>query len=84
MKRTLDVRKASFRPQEWAVEASGMEYGGITPAGAPTLWRLPINLCYVEGRLYIGSGSRRSKFFISDGSLATLPGAEVIEGLTVE
>ena len=29
VKRTLDVRKASFHPMERAVEESGMEYGGI-------------------------------------------------------
>ena len=33
VKKRLDVRKASFWPQERAVEASGMEYGGITPVG---------------------------------------------------
>src|SRR5690606_19020800 len=31
VRRLLDVRKASFWPTDRAVEASGMEYGGITP-----------------------------------------------------
>ena len=35
VKRTLDVRKASFLPMDRAVEESGMEYGGITPVGLP-------------------------------------------------
>lgn len=35
VKPLLDVRKCSFWPQERAVEASGMEYGGITPVGVP-------------------------------------------------
>ena len=35
VKRTLDVRKASFLPLERAVEESAMEYGGITPVGLP-------------------------------------------------
>src|SRR5580658_8047779 len=38
VKRLLDVRKASFLPQERAVELSGMEYGGITPIGLPQNW----------------------------------------------
>ena len=33
VKRTLDVRKASFLAMERAVAESGMEYGGITPLG---------------------------------------------------
>ncbi len=35
VKRTLDVRKASFHPMERAVEETSMEYGGITPVGLP-------------------------------------------------
>ena len=35
VKRTLDVRKASFLSMDRAVEESGMEYGGITPLGLP-------------------------------------------------
>ena len=35
VKRTLDVRKASFLSMDRAVEESGMEYGGITPVGLP-------------------------------------------------
>ena len=35
VKRTLDVRKASFLSMDRAVEETGMEYGGITPVGLP-------------------------------------------------
>ena len=35
VKRTLDVRKASFLSMDRAVAESGMEYGGITPVGLP-------------------------------------------------
>src|SRR4051812_26898582 len=41
VKRTLDVRKASFLAMDRAVEESGMEYGGITPVGLPDGWRGP-------------------------------------------
>ena len=35
VRRTLDVRKASFLADDRAVEETGMEYGGITPIGLP-------------------------------------------------
>src|SRR5262245_18553656 len=37
-RRLLDVRKASFAATAEAVEATGMEYGGITPIGLPAGW----------------------------------------------
>ena len=43
VKRTLDVRKASFLSMDRAVEESGMEYGGITPVGLPDGWRLLVD-----------------------------------------
>ena len=43
VKRTLDVRKASFLAMDRAVEESGMEYGGITPLGLPAHWRLLVD-----------------------------------------
>ena len=83
VKRTLDVRKASFWPQERAVEASGMEYGGITPVGLPTSWRLLIDSRCAEGWSVHRLGLRRSKLFVPEGFLAALPGAEIVEGLAV-
>jgi prolyl-tRNA editing enzyme YbaK/EbsC (Cys-tRNA(Pro) deacylase) len=35
VRRTLDVRKASFAPMDVAVAETGMEYGGITAIGLP-------------------------------------------------
>lgn len=83
VKKTLDVRKASFWPQEHAVEASGMEYGGITPVGVPAEWRLLIDERVAVGWSCIGSGLRRSKLFVTGDLLVALPGAEVVEGLAV-
>jgi prolyl-tRNA editing enzyme YbaK/EbsC (Cys-tRNA(Pro) deacylase) len=82
VKRLLDVRKCSFLPMERAVEESGMEYGGITPIGLPTGWRLLID-SRVAGLpvALIGSGVRRSKLLAPGSALARLPGAEVVEGL---
>jgi prolyl-tRNA editing enzyme YbaK/EbsC (Cys-tRNA(Pro) deacylase) len=82
VKRTLDVRKASFLPMERAVEESGMEHGGITPVGLPTGWRLLVDpLVVATDVVVIGSGVRRSKLLVPGRLAAELPGAEVLEGL---
>ena len=82
VKRLLDVRKASFLSQDRAVEESGMEYGGITPVGLPTEWRLLIDRRIVDIPVaLIGSGVRRSKLLVPGRLLAELPGAEVVEDL---
>ena len=81
IRQLLDVRKCSFWPQERAVEASGMEYGGITPIGVPESWRLLLDTRVAEGYCVIGSGLRRSKFAVPGALLAALPRAEIIDGL---
>ncbi|HZJ04849.1 MAG TPA: YbaK/EbsC family protein [Nocardioidaceae bacterium] len=82
VKRTLDVRKASFLPMDRAVEQSGMEYGGITPVGLPEAWRLLVDASVLEIPVaIIGSGVRRSKLLLHGDTLAELPGAEVVAGL---
>jgi prolyl-tRNA editing enzyme YbaK/EbsC (Cys-tRNA(Pro) deacylase) len=64
------------------VEATGMEYGGITPIGLPMDWPVLIDSRVVEAELVvIGSGVRRSKILLPGALLARLPGAEVLEGL---
>ncbi len=84
VKRTLDVRKASFLSRERAVSESGMEYGGITPTGIPHEWRLLLDARVVEiETAVIGSGVRGSKLFLPGRLLALLPGAEVITGLAL-
>jgi len=82
VRRALDVRKASFLPMDRAVADTAMEYGGITPVGLPAGWRL-----LVDARIpallqvMIGSGVRRSKLILPGRLLATLPGAELVDGL---
>jgi prolyl-tRNA editing enzyme YbaK/EbsC (Cys-tRNA(Pro) deacylase) len=84
VKRTLDVRKASFLPMERAVEETGMEYGGITPVGLPAGWRLLVDATVLDVEVaVIGSGLRRSKLLLAGRDLAELPGVEVVEGLGV-
>jgi prolyl-tRNA editing enzyme YbaK/EbsC (Cys-tRNA(Pro) deacylase) len=82
VKRTLDVRKASFLPMDRAVEESGMEYGGITPVGLPAGWRVLVDeACLAIETAVIGSGVRRSKLLVPGRLLGELPGAEVLAGL---
>jgi prolyl-tRNA editing enzyme YbaK/EbsC (Cys-tRNA(Pro) deacylase) len=82
VKRTLDVRKASFLAMDRAVEESGMEHGGITPLGLPDPWRLLVDAQVLDIEVaVIGSGVRRSKLLLPGALTAELAGAEVIEGL---
>jgi prolyl-tRNA editing enzyme YbaK/EbsC (Cys-tRNA(Pro) deacylase) len=82
VKRTLDVRKASFLSMDRAVAETGMEYGGITPVGLPDAWRILVSADVLDIPVaVIGSGVRRSKLLLAGRHLAELPGAEVVEGL---
>ncbi|MGV8964874.1 MAG: YbaK/EbsC family protein [Cellulomonas sp.] len=90
VRRLLDVRKASFLATDRATELSGMEYGGITPLGLPSAWRVLIDsrvttkdeLDPATGDVVIiGSGLRRSKLALHGALLAEMPGAEVIGDL---
>lgn len=82
VKKLLDVRKASFLPLDRAVDESGMEYGGIGPIGLPANYRILIDSRVAEAEeLIIGSGIRGSKLILSGTTLASIPGAEVVQGL---
>jgi prolyl-tRNA editing enzyme YbaK/EbsC (Cys-tRNA(Pro) deacylase) len=82
VKRSLDVRKASFLPVERAVELSAMEYGGITPIGLPQDWPVLIDRRVVDTDIVvIGSGVRRSKILLPGILLAQFAGTQVIDGL---
>ncbi|RPF21723.1 YbaK/EbsC family protein [Myceligenerans xiligouense] len=85
VRKLLDVRKASFMPQDRAVADSGMEYGGITPVGLPAGWRVLVDSRFAEpGTLaLLGSGVRRSKLLMPGPLLCAAPGVEVIEDLGV-
>jgi prolyl-tRNA editing enzyme YbaK/EbsC (Cys-tRNA(Pro) deacylase) len=84
VRRLLDARKASFMPSDQAVEATGMAYGGITPVGLPSDWRLLIDRQVVDGGpAIIGAGVRQAKLILPGSILATLPSAEIIDGLTL-
>ena len=82
VRKMLDVRKASFLPMERAVAETGMEYGGITPLGLPTGWRILVHDALLdEPVVVLGSGVRRSKLLLPGRLLADVPGAEVVPDL---
>lgn len=81
-RRAIDVRKVSFAPQEWAVEQTGMEYGGITPIGLPEGWPILVDRAVVEQPwIIVGSGLRNSKLALPGSTMAELPGAQVLDDL---
>jgi prolyl-tRNA editing enzyme YbaK/EbsC (Cys-tRNA(Pro) deacylase) len=83
VKRSLDVRKASFLPLERAVELSGMEYGGITPIGLPENWPILVDRQVVDTEIVvIGSGVRRSKILLPGQVVSRLPGVRIIDNLS--
>ncbi|WP_171170504.1 YbaK/EbsC family protein [Streptomyces sp. I05A-00742] len=82
VRRHLGARKVSFAPMDAALEATGMEYGGITPIGLPAGWPLLIDAAVVATPyVLIGSGSRRGKIIVPGRALGELPGVTVLEGL---
>ncbi len=81
-KKTLDARKVSFAPIEKAVVHTGMEYGAITPVGLPNDWSILIDKAVADSEyVIIGSGIRKSKLAVPGSFLASLPNAQVLEGL---
>ena len=83
VKRTLDVRKASFLPMDRAVEESGMEYGGITPFGLPAGWRLLVDERVTAIEPVRDRGQRRTPLQAAPARRAArrAPGAEVLPDL---
>ena len=70
VRRLLDVRKVSFAAMADAVEATGMQYGGITPIGLPAGWPIFVDAAVAAaGPVVIGSGIRGSKIVIDGAAL---------------
>lgn len=82
IRKSLDVRKASFMPMERAVTETAMEFGGITPVGLPAAWPVLVDsLVVASPQVVIGSGIRGSKLRLPGARVAQLPGVRVVEGL---
>ncbi|HEY2165879.1 MAG TPA: YbaK/EbsC family protein [Jatrophihabitantaceae bacterium] len=82
VRRRLDARKASFAAMQDAVEATAMEFGGITPIGLPAQWPVLVDAAVLQRDVVvIGSGLRASKLALPSAALADLPGVEIVDGL---
>jgi prolyl-tRNA editing enzyme YbaK/EbsC (Cys-tRNA(Pro) deacylase) len=65
-----------------AVELTTMEAGGITPFGLPAAWPVLVDAAVTAVPLVVvGSGIRGSKLVVPGASLATVPTAQVLDGL---
>ncbi|MBT1165209.1 YbaK/EbsC family protein [Bifidobacterium simiarum] len=82
VKHTLGVSKVSFAPIDAAVEATGMESGGMSPIGLPEGWPLLVDE-HILGipKLYLGSGIRPSKLVVNGEIFRHIPGITFVEGL---
>ncbi|OZG66316.1 YbaK/prolyl-tRNA synthetase associated region [Bifidobacterium hapali] len=82
VKHTLEVSKVSFAPITDAVEATGMESGGMSPIGLPEGWPILVDQHILAvPKLYIGSGIRPSKLVVDGAIFADLPGVTFVAGL---
>ncbi len=82
VRKRLGVRKCSFASGDQTIELTGMEIGGVTPFGTTTLLPLWIDSRVMDcEQVIIGGGSRDRKLLVPPATLASHPGAEVIEGL---
>jgi prolyl-tRNA editing enzyme YbaK/EbsC (Cys-tRNA(Pro) deacylase) len=78
VRRMLDARRASFAPLDTVIEATGMEYGGVTPLGLPADWPILVDEAVAaSGPLIVGAGIRGAKLLVTGEYLAGLPGARV-------
>ncbi len=82
VKHTLEVSKVSFAPIDAAVEATGMESGGMSPIGLPDDWSLLVDQHVLSiPKLYLGSGIRPSKLVVDGSIFADIPGVRFVPGL---
>ena len=79
VKHTLEVSKVSFVPIDAAVEATGMESGGMSPIGLPDDWSLLVDQHVLSiPKLYLGSGIRPSKLVVDGSIFADIPGVRFV------
>lgn len=82
VRKLLGARKISFAPMDEATALTGMEYGGITPIGLPSDWRVLVDSRVAEvDAAIIGAGVRAAKIMLPGSVLASLPGVELVEDL---
>lgn len=84
VKRLLGTRKASFAPADDTLARTGMAPDGVTPFGLPADWPVYIDAgLLAHSRIIVGGGSRSLKLAVGPEALRALPGAEVVDDLTL-
>lgn len=66
------------------LNATGMEYGSITPVGLPKEWKILIDSRLIDlPRVIVGAGLVRTKLALPGQALIELPNAVRLENLGV-
>ncbi|WP_109476972.1 YbaK/EbsC family protein [Paraburkholderia sp. C35] len=78
-RRTLAASRISFASRDEAVDASGMEYGGITAFGVPVDWPILVDTAVLERQtIVMGAGIREAKLLLAPSVLLTLSNVSVV------
>ena len=84
VKGLMGVSKASFATAGETKDLTGMEIGGVTVFGLPSVIPLYVDAAMMDQPyLIVGAGSRTAKVRIAPEELAKIPNCTVIEGLSM-
>lgn len=80
----MGVRRASFANAEQMRNLTGMQVGGVTPFGLPDDLPIWIDAAVMtRSKVIIGAGSRAGKLIVAPQALASLPLAEIVDGIAL-
>lgn len=84
VKRLMGVNKASFATAEETMSLTGMQIGGVTALALPDGLPLWVDREVMDQEwVILGGGSRSMKVKVAPAVLERMPGAEVVEALTL-
>ncbi len=79
----MGVRRSSFASSDQTLELTGMQIGGVTPFGLPTIPILADSAVMEPAMLILGGGNRTSKVLLVPSELSKLPNFQVVTGLAI-
>ena len=83
VKKILESRDVTFSPLEEIIEATGMEYGSITPIGLPENYHILIDPLVLDNeRIIVGGGLKKSKILMPSQTLLEIPNSKIVENLS--
>lgn len=81
----LDAKKVVFADLNYVTEATGMEYGSITPVGLPEDWKILVDSSVFDQEyVIVGGGLVKSKIMMPSQFFRRMPNCIVVEGLAKE